>query len=120
MNIELLEKVKNQILEHPESFNMISFEFKGVRCILGWAVKLGEVPEDLQAKFEVAGPIRKASYILDLTVAQCEMIGCTYSWPQQFRVAYTMVDGNTETQQRLRARIAAERIDHFIATEGKE
>ena len=116
MNVAVLEKVKNHIIEHPELFNMMFFESDGVRCILGWVIELGECPPELKVQFEVGGPIRQASYILGVSVDDCVKLGYTHGWPDSFYSAYYNVDGLTETMQRLRARIVAERIDHFIKT----
>lgn len=41
MNIELLEKVKQQILEHPETFDMSTFCGTAC-CIGGWIERMSE------------------------------------------------------------------------------
>ncbi len=120
MNIELLEKVKRQILCEPSQFNMMFFECYGVRCILSWAVELSDLDELYIDTFQIKHVMTKASYVLDIDIEQCHRLGYVERWPEEFRYAYKNVDGQSDVMQRLRAKIAAERIDHFIATEGRE
>ena len=129
MNIELLEKVKQQILSEPSQFNMMFFSCDGVRCILGWANELYDIVDDIMLgkvdssqveKYKAGGIVIQACYALDIHLDQCYKIGVVERWPDTFKYAYKNVDGHIEVLQRLRAKIAAERIDHFIATEGRE
>ena len=120
MNVELLLKVKNQILCEPSQFTMMFFEFYGIRCILGWAVHLADLSNEYAYLFQIKHMITEASYVLDISVEQCYLLGYIERWPEEFRNAYKNVDGETEVMQRTHARIAGERIDHFIKTEGRE
>lgn len=136
MNKELLLKIKEQVLAHPEHLDMTSgwisladgtecyaasavAELIGqpeklaacgaTACIAGWAVVLSpEAEED--------GYIRNlASKLLGLTYGQSDNLFFVSGWPRQFGELYH----DTRTPQE-RAQVVAERIDHFIATEGAE
>jgi hypothetical protein len=129
MNIKLLEKVKQRILEHPNRFVMrewiitkealgksfkadggqeIAFDNCGTAgCIAGWAcliqtrgkARTNSVNADLEAR----------DY-LEFSEEQAEELFYMGGWPIKFSNDYL----KAKTQEE-RARIAAARIDHFIA-----
>lgn len=129
MNVKLLRRIKKHILEEPKRLIMGDWLVKGepgqfftgdgnhaqkfancgtAACIAGWACILtkqsvapGQWLRDLGA--QVLG-IEPYGGLLEVS-----------EWPQPFQHEY--IDAKTPKK---RARIAAERIDHFIATKGKD
>lgn len=132
MNKELLERVKQHILEEPKRLKMGSWGRRvnplnsdypacgTVGCIGGWSIFLAE-PKWLTANAgeliqycEVELP-SDARRLLELERDQAARLFCTDEWPEGFHEQYN--DAVTYVD---RARITAARIDHFIATEGRE
>lgn len=117
MNIQLLKKIRRQILRTPRKFDMrflhTSFESKEpvdfytrcgtAHCICGWAAVL---MEDDQIQNGVHG-----LGVFDITEKQGFSLFFTRSWPRKFRDAYENAPSYT-----AKAKFAAARIDHFIAT----
>lgn len=131
MNVELLEKVKQHILEEPRRLNMQYVLIASstapcgtVGCVAGWAMFL-------------TGAMDKYGYLIpsechrDNYDIAMEKLGLNkqqtgklfdfskwnigYHWPANFENAYN----NAETPEE-RARVTVARIDHFIATNGAE
>jgi len=149
MNVKLLREVKRYILAEPLRFNMRDWG-KGsahapcgsVACIAGNACIVGEkglgfkIPTKVRkgqrvidwqgwynSEFigEFIGPEECASELLGLTTAQADRLFLIESlhgfvgWPERFEKAYLAAKTPPE-----RAKVAAERIEHFIKTKGKE
>lgn len=134
MNVKLLRKIQKHILEKPRRFIMatffvrkygqqktfisdgaaqrpVKFENCGTAaCIGGWAVFLHDGlktdPENIRAR---------AIKLIGLKSPMGDELFEVGHWPAKFRDAYYIAKS-----QRSRARIAAQRIDHFIATKGAE
>lgn len=111
MNIPLLRQIQAQIIQHPESFDMAHWGYIGcdtTACIAGWAISLnGENRADVRnIRF-------KAQDILQLTDGQTGRLFYEGSWPVEFIIA-------RKSGGKSLAKAASARIDHFIATEGKE
>jgi len=120
MNVELLLKVKEAILAKPGSYGQDCF--CGTRhCIAGTAVEIARPwrgPEvnnnrpGAHAEREVA---QLGRYLLGLDAGQSSRLTCEASeWPQPFCDDYFEYEA-PEAQ----AKVAAARIDHFIATGGE-
>lgn len=137
LNIKLLRKIQKHILEKPRRFLMSTFYVRAkdidrdffvcdgssgehvkfeecgtAACIGGWAVFLSATkgvnaqPQDIRGR---------AIKLLGLkTLMGDELFEVDY-WPAKFKDAY-----DSAKSQQQRARIAARRIDHFIATKGAE
>lgn len=132
INTELLERVKQHILEEPKRFDMHSFVTRvsthapeeirpacgTTACIAGWAILLdradrGEaVPRRISSAFYYSVEFR-AMELLSLTEKQRRSLFYVSSWPQEFRRTFNLARTLSE-----RAEIAARRIDRFIATNG--
>lgn len=145
MNTELLLKVKAAILEEPKRLDMSDwamseFDMKllpediqppcnTVACIAGWAISIhnnifGEelytLVKSKPAQYAAEGvydhyhfgPHFEAKGLLELTEEQADSLFYREYWPLQFRAPYT----NAAQGSILRAKLAADRIDHFIAT----
>jgi hypothetical protein len=135
MNVKLLEQVKRSILAHPKRFVMDSFiEAKKLTgddfffaddgtevkfdhcgtaaCIAGWTclIKMKQKAINAELNFHVSG----MGY-LGLDGDEAGRLFYAESWPREFYHRY-----NAARTQAKRAKIAAARIDHFIATEGRE
>lgn len=131
LNVKLLRKVQKHILAEPRRLNMNVVVGKvdtsespcgTVGCIAGWTCILSGVPE-------ADTDLRKAQSLLGLTREQRDRLfaeprygledydGTSYEavWPKSFARRYE----NARTQKTM-AKIAAGRIDHFIATKGAE
>lgn len=114
MNTKLLLKVKRKILKYPQLFDMSWFTSANscgtTHCIGGWA--------------KVFSKSDKVDCGLEITTKQCDKLFYVNFWPEPFRTKYldlctgsvlrawTPKPGN----ERKVAKVAAERIDYFIAT----
>ncbi len=132
MNIELLEKTRDQILSHPDQVNMqdwfnhkngLNEEAGGcgtAACIAGWALFVANNAEkltDLPIPFDA--PARRAKEALWLSDAEADRLFFTVSWPSPFGLALLRARTDFRTTTAY-AQVVADRIDHFIKTEGWE
>lgn len=120
MNTELLLKVKEQILQEPERFDMRNWVWgdgcNTTGCIAGWAVAIGEdrpLSMDLQFVKGLGCVVDRAQRLLDLSDPAKMRLFHSEAWPHHVAAAYNNAD------QRVRAKIAAKRIDLFIASNGE-
>lgn len=138
MNVSKLRKVKDHILEEPKRFlmaNWIRFSEKGRRgftfftlndkkkkrefakcgtaaCLGGWTVLLHR--KNMTPEKMVESDVQsEASRILGLDCEESERLFLQSQWPEQFR---TFKDSGSVQD----AQIAADRIEHFIQTNGAE
>lgn len=110
MNIELLNKVKTKILEEPENLKMEMFHCGSAHCIGGWA-------QVLSGRGILNSNNREpAMNLLALTTFESYTLFDLKCWPDKFLKDY---EDNIDDKQYL-AKITIERIDHFIATKGRE
>lgn len=122
MNVELLERVKQHILEEPKRLRMGFVHATGdwvadltnppscgtVGCIAGWTCVLGNAPMRNGQRYHSS----QARDLLNITEEQGDRL--FFNAPE----GYTDVwkdDGSEAT-----AKLCAERIDLFIATNGAE
>lgn len=117
MNVELLIRTRDMILENTEAFDMDVWGWKSdlidcnsPACISGLSVYLAGGPT------EDRGHGERPEY-LDLTETQRQKLFYVENWPEQFEVEFRSAQGK---QNHWAAHIAAARIDHFLATEGRE
>lgn len=120
MNVELLEKIKAEILKRPAQFYMGSWSSGNLKdldhscgttaCIAGWACFLGN---DFSLEFIP----HRARRLLELDSDQGGRLFHVSYWPDGFAQAYNEAQWGDDDEA---ARIAAARIDHFIATNGAE
>lgn len=135
MNVKLLQKVKQAILDHPKQFEMdrwfqdsLRFGLKGYNvkpaggcgtaaCIGGWAQHLSFGKSTLaETKLKTFYEIAPDAYkLLKLSSDTGQRLFVQGEWPTPFRTDY--IKAKTPLQ---RAKAAAARIDHFIATKGRE
>lgn len=122
MNVELLKKIKIQILKEPLQFDMGKWftlapgipNCGTAACIAGWAVALHEgiTPEAARqskhahAAFFISGA-RKA---LDISTSMSDRIFFDGYWPEPFCARHQKARSPQE-----RAQVAADYIDHLIA-----
>lgn len=136
MNVKLLRKVQEHIIEEPKRFVMRTFlargddydgtpyaflgddskEFKFAECntaacIGGWAVLLSEGIKT--EKGNIRGRA-KAALELPKNFDEDRLFEVS-RWPDRFQKRFRQA-----RSQRGRAQAAVERIDHFIRTEGAE
>lgn len=128
MNVELLLKVKAAILEEPKAFDMIDWFRQSsaapcgtTACIAGWAVVInegcrrpGQVPSWLR------GDTCQYSGEVALEIDDEQAMGLFYigAWPRLFAERYK--EARSLLDYAGMAKAAADRIDHFITTEGRE
>jgi hypothetical protein len=131
MNTFLLFKTKQSILDHPEDFNMDSWRF----CIASRAMKIAgsalnsfgilEEPCHKTESGEKVYPYQ----MLKLSIRDAARLFYVSLWPSPFKEEWISESPNcdeplstAEAMERRKALadIAARRIDHFIATEGRE
>jgi len=139
MNTELLLKVKQKILDEPKQFIMAEWfakewnineqlsnlepqrvvpNCKTAACIAGWTLCISEqlTPDIIsRRKGEIFSPFLKARQELDISLEQADRLFYTNGWPHILNFKYS----NAYTPEE-RANVAAERIDHFIKTNGEE
>lgn len=126
MNKELLLKIKEQILKEPTRFYMGDWNYNcgTAHCIGGWASVLsGRTPLSAIESFRGGTSEQQiAAELLRLDYTTASALFHVSSWPPTFKNAYYVIedkDDRTNRNQAL-AEVAAQRIDHFIATEGRE
>lgn len=121
MNIPLLEKIAEVIEAQPELFDMGYWHCETTHCIGGWAQRLSGRAEniDTQDMADLLG-IELTSDDDCLVYDECEAgrLFLSDNWPTQFRDAYEIA--NNSDNQAMKAKVAADRIRHFIATSGRE
>lgn len=124
MNVALLEKIAEVIVEQPDNFDMGDWHCDSSHCIGGWAQLLSGLPQtkDASNMADLLGlefePERLEDEGPDLHAHDnCESGRLFYegNWPSKFRYY-----GSEEYDSADVARVAAARIRHFIATEGRE
>jgi hypothetical protein len=129
MNTKLLKRVREAIVQYPEQFDMgnwfennaCSSRCGTAACIAGWAVTLANAKykESPRAAYdevlndEVSCP---AERVLELLGGEANRLFYTMYWPDDFKQAYR----DAKYDPVARARVGAERIDHFIKTQGRE
>lgn len=140
MNVELLRQVQAKIQKHPEHFDMETIftdacgdededeegPFKNEQellsgcgataCIAGWAFLLSPPAlgffEDRADNWGEA-VLEYAARALGLDWESARTIFYPWNWPAQFKEQY-------ESSETPVSELACERIEHFIATEGRE
>lgn len=132
MNTKLLRQVKRIILDEPKRLYMTTWIYTALEgeserppcgtlgCIAGWAAlldsggadNLNKAKDAIRGKGESVAKVAKKA--LELGVGQANRLFYLPGWPRHFHHSY--VSAKTPKE---RAKIAAERIDKFIATGGK-
>lgn len=139
MNVKLLEKVKAAILAEPAQFLMTTWfadsdddysyrPYDRARkvpncgtaaCIAGWALTIGRRyrnPRNAASRLGREGSIGlDAARAIGVPYRFAQMLFIVSYWPHAFKERWSMA--STPLQ---RARVAAQRIDRFIATDGRE
>jgi len=142
MNIEMLNRVKQTILDEPRKLDMNVFlkrypdEMLGRAedftpcgthaCIAGWAcildimdkrgITVEEISRDtIRNKDDYENEYGKAGKILAINRVEQYKLFYLEDWPSEFTKRY---DDSKTAQER--AEVTAQRIEHFIATDGKE
>lgn len=121
MNVELLRKIAAVIQEKPEEFDMRMWHAKNAcattHCIGGWAQVLSGVPEDEDRPDQMASLLGLSYEIVEEdgainldTDCEASRLFFRHNWPTQFQRPRASIDPVN----------AAARIEHFIATEGRE
>jgi hypothetical protein len=122
LNIELLNKVKECILNDPSQFDMDYFHMEDpestcqtTSCIAGWAAYLNN-PEwynsaSLNENFTYFLSF-EGEYVLGLTSLQAGKLFYYHRWPKQFAEAYSKA--KLENNKKQMAKVAADYIDYFI------
>jgi hypothetical protein len=123
VNIELLEKIKQRILRAPQKFRMDEWDCGTAMCIAGLACAMDRHrPKAMWKQDYYFSPQLHAARLLgfgkpdwaDRTPRGNRLFFVDY-WPDSFRDRF-----RAARLRKTKARIAAERIDHFIATNGQE
>jgi len=126
MNEALLRQVMDEIRKEPKQFDITSWFDRQASespcgttgCIAGWAVALVHHKGDLKAASQnpILYPGKVGQKLLELSYEEKQRLFFLEHWPKAYRDAYW---ANGATAQ-CRARATVARIEHFIATEGKE
>ena len=125
MNTELLLNIRGRILSEPEHFQMENWSqitpCGAACCIAGWAFVLSSYSKDTpvsvvaeQLAYSGLNQI-VASDELDLDYQQSQRLFHVEQWPKDFVLMW--IGSSSDAQ---RALIGSRRIDHFIATDGRE
>lgn len=129
MNVDLLREIAEVIMSKPNHFNMNSWHCDTQHCIGGWAQVLSNAPQtkDPEAMANLLGIefVRETDRDIvdegDIHAAEgCQAGRLFYqeNWPEEFIVCGD--DDCPDHPYRSDAEAAAHRIDHFIATKGRE
>lgn len=132
-NIGLLRRIQRAILKKPDQFMMSSLfssyldngEDAGgcgtAGCIAGWALHLTSRNKRLdktsKTKLDVNRTLEEAGYLIGIktrTIKYKEMLHplfFSHQWPEPFRSRYAEA-----TASRQMARVASDRIEHYIKT----
>lgn len=110
MNVELLQKVKSKILAEPKNFDMRDWKCGTVCCICGHAGDIAGITQ-VSESFDFF-PVEEA---LGISEEEAGRLFLVDYWPQQLSAAF-----DRAVTKKKRAKIACDRIDHFIATKGRE
>jgi hypothetical protein len=114
INAPLLIEVKEQILQHPDEFNMNIWLCDTMACIGGWALLLANKKTGPKQYMDIWGKGIPED-VLGLIEDQGKKLFYENYWPKEIKQAFS----NAQTSQQ-RAKIAAKRIDLFIATNGEQ
>lgn len=122
MNIPLLLKVKAAILAEPRKFDMNWWFINNeespcgtTACIAGWAVAIHGRFKSLKQGYALEShPCRLAERLLKLDESISRNLFHVEDWPSEFSYRYDRCK-----TPRGRAKVAADRIDRFIETEGR-
>ena len=143
MNVELLKKVRDAILEHPDWFDMEYWlgdtktsSCGTTGCIAGWAVSISRgksvsqyYEDNLKSSI---GLYPRARDAVGLTEQQADKLFYYPNWPSPYKKQYAQATYEQDSEKeagypdkaRLReiqkraAQIAADRIDKFIESGG--
>lgn len=130
MNTQLLERIRDCILQNPESFEMLYFvdgdfyidsdtgapaECGTSACIAGWAVAIHDRVHLKSVEFQIR---KRATEVLGITDEQADRLFFTPNWPKSLYDRY--FDASIDQIYAAAASIAAERINNFIESEGRE
>lgn len=126
MNTKLLLEVKEAILDEPRKFHMADFFMSDTNspcgtaaCIAGHAMMIHQGQPDLKFGLELCGNYEgPAALALELNRHQLNRLFYSECWPLDLAETYDEAEG--DENRPLMAKIAAERIDRFIATNGEE
>lgn len=144
MNVKLLKRIANIIQRRADQFNMsywfhesaFSSHCKTESCIAGWALTLTDTKKKTLAQplltardikpdfggcnfidgYENKDVVLRARKVLDLNEEQSRRLFYVEKWPFNFELAYRHATRHSKEN----ARIAANRIRHFIKTNGEE
>jgi hypothetical protein len=121
MNVELLRKVEEKILAEPSRFDMSTFVDRGVcgttYCIGGWAATLSG--KEVSNKYHKDDSKDPGQEELGLTDEEADRLFYTNCWPEEF-LPEGWQETDDDVSESITARQAVDRIEHFIATEGRE
>jgi hypothetical protein len=139
MNVELLQRVKQHILEEPRRLDMDDWAHTSNEapcgtqaCIAGWACVLtGKATLNPRGYYTFGDPLsdsyvspsRVGGQALGLTPDEADRLFYAYGaeeeedygWPNEYRLRYERA-----TDAKEKAIATADRIDRFIATNGAE
>ena len=135
MNVQLLEQVRDHIVEEPRRLDMGHWLRESdeddsnapacgtTGCIAGWAVTIAKFGTDPKAarsawEGEQIALISVAEEELQISDAEAEKLFYVTYWPRLLKEGY--FDAEHRVDHQAMAQITAERIDHFIGTGGLE
>ena len=134
MNVELLKKVATKLkrMRHKKHFDMRDWAKKtdcGTAACIAGHVLLGEgyklkfephpySPKFISPKGHLVDPEIAARRILKLSEGQAERLFKAMQWPGKFGGGWARY--NDRNPKFNNPKVAAARIEHFIATKGKE
>ena len=118
MNLELLLRARQAILDHPGQLNMgvwivgnsdTLLDCGTVGCIAGWAISCAGERVDA----DLAGP--QARRLLEITGPQSASLFHLNEWPQEEQLAYYAA---ARCGDAARAAVVARRIDRWLVEQG--
>ncbi len=124
MNIPLILKAKQAILDHPDGYFQDDWDCGTTACIAGWAARIiGRPIVKLSAPYcenhkEFEESVFEVQRSLKLDTAKFNRLTQRAEWPSPFKNDYRIAVLACDRERA--AKIAGLRIDKFIETDGAE
>lgn len=123
MNIELLRKIKAEIVAEPDAFRMDVWTCGTAHCIAGWAIQLSglmfdPVIEEERPADTVGGrsAMDVAAELLHISDDEAMALFLVSGWPDDTSAAYDAIPDELPDARQRRAAIAADLIDAAITS----
>ncbi len=112
MNIFLLRRARQGIVDNPEGYDQYSWVCDDACCIVGLAAKIAGEP--IRGELDIL----RAQQLLKLNDDQFSRLAHWGNWPEPLRSEYA--EYRMAEDYKSAADVAVRRIDKFVETDGAE